>query len=311
MPLKVRRPTARVWLSATAVGLGLVITALALANYSAERNLIRQLEQDPRVLAGHERLTRWTIDVQQAGLEQELLRLAKVADLKEAILKNDRLELQEQLVPPLNRLRKGPLQIGRLTLYTPSGNAYLRAHAPDSYGENVLSQRPLIAETVRARRILKGLEIDEGVPYLVAATPIYHDGRVIGILEIGSSLTPIIKAIQMVTGGEVAVLLGGDPFRVIESSAPQLFAQATPRLSSKNSVTRQVFVMDERTYATTLIPLKDFAGKEVSCLAILSDASAITGILQKSNAMTFAISVLGFAVVATLLSLLILRRDKS
>ncbi|TPW09411.1 MAG: hypothetical protein FD129_2215, partial [bacterium] len=123
------------------------------------------------------------------------------------------------------------------------------------------------------RRIVKGVETEGGRPHLWAATPIYHDGRVIGILEIGSALTPIIKAIQMVT--------------------------------------RQVFVMDERTYATTLIPLKDFAGSEIGCLAILSDATAIAGILQKNNAITFAISVLGFAVVATLLSLLILRRDKS
>lgn len=302
--------TPRVWLSAMAGGLGLVITALALANYSAERNLIRQLEQDPRILAGQERLARWTIEVQQAGLEQELLRLARVDDLKEAILKNDRLELQEQLVPPLNRLRKGPLQIGRLTLYTPAGIAHLRAHAPDSYGDDVLGARPLIAETVSARRILKGLELDEGVPYLVAATPIYHGGRVIGIVEIGSSLAPIIRAIQMVTGGDVAVLLGGNPFRVVESSAPSLFAQVTPRLSPKNSVARQVFVMDERTYATTLIPLKDFSGKEAGCLAILSDASAVTEILKKSNAITFAISVLGFAVAAALLTLLLVRRDR-
>lgn len=300
--------TAAVWLSVTAGGLGLVITALALANYSAERNLIRQLEQDPRVLAGHERLTRWTMEVQQAGLEQELLRLAKLADLKEAILKGDRLELRDQLEPPLNRLRKGPLLISRLTLYTPSGDAYLRAHALDAYGENVLGARPLIAETAKARRIVKGLETEGGRPHLWAATPIYHGGRVIGILEIGSALTPIIKAIQLVTGGEVAVLLGSEPFRVIESSAPQLFAQAAPRLSSKNSVTRQVFVMDERTYATTLIPLKDFAGSEVGCLAILSDATPITRILQKNNAITFVIGVLGFALAAALLGTLLLRR---
>jgi hypothetical protein len=303
--------TAAVWLSVTAGGLGLIITALAVANYAAERDLIRQLEQDPRVLAGHERLTRWTIEVHQADLEQELLKLAKVADLKEAILKGDRLELRDQLEPPLNRLRKGPLQISRLTLYTPSGDANLRAHALDSYGENVLEARPLIAETARARRIVKGLESEGGRPHLWAATPIYHGGRVIGILEIGSSLAPIIRAIKMVTGGEVAVLLGGNPFSTIESSAPQLFAQVTRRLSPKNSVTRQVFVMDERTYATTLIPLKDFAGSEIGCLAILSDATAIAGILQKNNAITFVIGVLGFALAAALLGTLLLRRDRS
>jgi len=291
--------------------LGLLITALAVANYSAERSLIRQLEQDPRILAGHDRLVRWTMEVHQADLEQELLKLARVVDLKEAILTGDRLELRDQLEPPLNRLRKGSLQISRLTLYTPEGVAQLRAHALDSYGERVLGARPLIAETVRARRIVKGLETEGDRPHLWAATPIYHGGRVIGILEIGSSLAPIIRAIKMVTGGEVAVLLGSNPFRIIESSASQLFAQATPRLSAKNSVTRQVFVLDERTYAATLVPLKDFSGNEIGCLAILSDASAITGILQKSNAITFVIGVLGFALAAALLGTLLLRRDRA
>lgn len=306
-----RRPGARVWLVAAAVGLGLLIAALSLANYSAERRLIRQLEQDPLVVASQERLTRWTIEVHQAGLEQELLRLARVADLKEAIVRGDRPELQEQLEPPLNRLRKGPLHVSRITLYTPEGIAHVRAHAPDSYGENVLSRRPLIAETVTARRIVKGLEMEDDLPYLWAATPIYHNGRVIGILEMGSPVTPIVKAIQMVTAGEVAVLIGRGQWQVIEASAPQLFSQVAPRLTFKNeAASRQALVLDEKTYATTLIFLKDFSGSDVGCLAILSDASAIIGILQRSNAITFVISILGFVLAVALLVTLTLRRDR-
>lgn len=306
-----RRPAARVWLLSAAVGLGLLIAALSLANYSAERKLIRQIEQDPLVMASQERIIRWTVEVHVAGLEQELLRLARVADLKEAIVKGDQTGLRDQLEPPLNRLRKGPLHVSRITLYTPAGIARLRAHAPDSYGEDVLSRRPLIAETVRARRIVKGLEMEDGLPHLWAATPIYHSGRVIGILEMGSPVTPIIKAIQMVTAGEVAVLLGSRQLQVIESSAPQLFAQVVPRLTFKSgAASRQVLVFDERTYATTLISLKDFSGSEVGSLAILSDASAITAILQRSNAITFVISILGFVLAAAVLVILTLRRDK-
>jgi hypothetical protein len=301
--------TARVWLVSAAVGLGLLIAALSLANYSAERKLIRQLEQDSPVLASQERLVRWTIEVHQAGLEQELLKLARVADLKEAIVAGDRIALREQLEPPLNRLRRGPLNVSRLTLYSPEGIARLRAHAPESH-DDVSSARPLIAETVRARRIVKGLETEGGLPYLLAATPIYERGRVIGILEIGSSLAPVIKTIRVVTSGEVAVLVGSSELRVADASAPNLFVQAAPRLAPKNAVARQVVVLDEKTYATTLVPLREFSGKEVGSLAILSDASAIAGILQKSNAITFVISILGFLLAAALLVTLTLKRDR-
>lgn len=305
-----QRPTARVWLVSAAVGLGLLIAALSLANYSAERKLIRQLEQDSLVLASQERLVRWTIEVHQAGLEQELLRLARVADLKEAIVAGDRIALREQLEPPLNRLRRGPLNVSRLTLYSPEGIARLRAHAPESHDDDVSIARPLIAETVRARRIVKGLETEDGLPYLLAATPIYERGRVIGIVEIGSSLAPVIKTIRVVTSGEVAVLVGSSELRVADSSAPNLFAQAAPRLAPKNAVARQVVVLDEKTYATTLVPLREFSGKEVGSVAILSDASAIAGLLQKSNAITFVISILGFLLAAALLVTLTLKRDR-
>lgn len=311
MAIARQRAAARLWIFCTALVLALVIVALAFANWFAQRKLISQIERDTQTLMNHERLTGWTLQVHQDGLEQELLRLARSADLKEAIVAGSRAALLDQLEPPLNRLRKSPLNITRITLYTPEGTARMRAHTPDSYGDNVLSDRPLIAETVRDRRILKGLEVESGLLCLWAATPIYHRGRVIGILEVGSSLAPIIKAIRLVAGGEVAVLLGGTPPRATESSNPQFFASAVPLLSANAAEAgRQVVVLDEKTYAASLIPLKDFSGRQAGRLAILSDTTGITGLLQKSHAAAFGISFLGLALAAGLLIVLTLKLDQ-
>jgi len=145
---------------------------------------------------------------------------------------------------------------------------------------------------------------------LWAAMPIYQRGRVIGILEVGSPMAPIVRAIRLVAGGDVAVLPAGETRRTVESSNPQLFTEAAAFLGPQEGQARQVFVLQSKTYAATLIPLKDFSGREAGRLAILSDASAVTEILAQSNALTFGISFLGLALAAALLILLTVRLDK-
>src|SRR5919204_255068 len=197
-------PAARVWILCTGLGLGLLMVGLIFAAFSAQRRLVREIEQDSGVLDRFQQLAMGATRGHLTELERELLRLSKLAELQEAIVLGDRATLLEQLRPPLNRLGKGPLRVKRITFYTPTGTVYLRAHAPDAYGENVLSHRRLVAEAVTARRALKGLEAEEGVPYLWVVTPFYHEGHFIGILEMGSSFASVVEGIKTAMGGEVA-----------------------------------------------------------------------------------------------------------
>jgi signal transduction histidine kinase/DNA-binding response OmpR family regulator len=308
-----QRSAVKVWILCTALGLGLLIAGLIFAGFSAQRKLVREIEQDSGTLDRYQRLAMGATRGHLAELERELLRLSKLADLQDAVVMGDRATLLEQLLPPFNRLSKGPLRVKRITFYAPTGTVYLRAHAPDSYGENIFSQRRLIAEAATTRRILSGLEAEEGIPYLWAVTPLYREGRFIGVLEIGSSLAMVVDAIKIATGGEAAVLLRTKTPQVTESSAPTLFSTLASRLSLQEGPPphiRQVVAVEGRTYAASLIPLKDFSGQEASVLAILLDVSAITEILQRSNLVTLAISFLGFALAAALLIALARRLDK-
>jgi signal transduction histidine kinase/DNA-binding response OmpR family regulator len=308
-----QRAAAKVWILSTALGLGLLIAGLIFAAFSAQRKLIREIEQDSGVLDRYQQLTIGAIRGHLAELERELLRLSKLAELQDAVVLGDRAMLLEQLLPPLNRLGKGLLRIRRITFYTPTGTVYLAAHAPDSYGENVVSYRRLIAEAVTARRTLKGLEVEEGIPYLWAVTPIYHEGRFSGVLEMGSSLASVVEGIKRASGGEVAVLLRGKTPQVTESSDPALFSKAAPHISLLEGAPaqiRQVLAVGGKTYAASLLPLRDFSEEEAGVLAILSDISTITEILRSSNLISLAISFVGFALAAVLLIALARKLDK-
>ena len=313
MAIMRQRAAARVWILCTGLGLGLLMVGLIFAAFSAQQRLVREIEQDSGVLDRFQQLAMGATRGHLTELERELLRLLKLAELQEAIVLGDRATLLEQLRPPLNRLGKGPLRVKRITFYTPTGTVYLRAHAPDSYGENILSHRRLVAEAVTARRTLKGLEAEEGVPYLWVVTPFYHEGHFIGVLEMGSSFASVVGGIKTAMGGEVAVLLPTKALQVTESSDPTLFAKLALRLHLQEGVlahSRQVVTVEGKTYAASLMPLKDFSGQEAGVLAMLSDVSTITEILRRSNLVTLAISFVGFALATALLIALARRLDK-
>jgi hypothetical protein len=98
---------------------------------------------------------------------------------------------------------------------------------------------------------------------------------------------------------------------VVAPTTPALFSSAVRFLDAATPApTRQVLGLDEKTYAASLIPLKDFSGRQIASLAIVFDASPITDILRKNNAITFAISMASFILVAALVVTLVLRRAR-
>ena len=309
-----KRVAAKRWLFLTALALGLLVAGLILTSFSAQQKLLREIEQDQRVLSGHERVALWAIEGHLAELERELLRLARLADVKKAVVTEDRMELLEQLRPPLNRLGKGALRVSRITFYTPAGAVYLRAHAPAVYGDHAIGHRGLIAEAIRARRVLKGLEAEDGILYLWVVAPLYHEGRFLGVIEMGSSLVPVVDTTKLLTGGEVAVLPGIKTLQAAESSDPALFATVAPLLRLEEEVPmpiRRVVAVRGKTYAATLLPLKDFSGRKAGILTILADSSAITELLRGSQLITLGISAFGFALAVALLAMLARKLDGS
>ena len=252
-----------------------LIVGLTLTNYLSQHRLLREFEEDHEKPAEDARLIRWKIDVHLERLEQELMRLAKVDDLKEAAAKTNRNALLDQLQPPLNRLRRSPLRVERINFYLPSGELLLRAHDPTLSADRVPGFRPLIAETAKNRRIVRGIEAEGNTFFLWAAAPLYEKGRVIGVIEIG---TPISVFLQ-----EVKSQLGADTGLFVQrgSSKPKLVTlEATERIrfdmvsrlfdfpEAVTAPTRRVVRAGEQTFAISLIPISNFSKRHGLVLAV-------------------------------------------
>ena len=300
-----KRAPVRGWVALTILGLGALIAGLGLAGVHAQRKLTRVVVEDPEVLAAHQRLVGWVIEEHLAGLERELLILTKLADLKDALARNSRADLLEQIRPPLNRLGKGALRINRVTVYAPAGDVYLRAHAPDAYGDRFLDRRPLVSEAVTARRVVKGIESEGGVPHLWAAGPLYLNGRFLGVLEIGSPLAPVIDKIRRVSGHEAGIFDVNEAEKVIEASDPALLSAAAPLARAAAGMpAHRALTIQGKTYAALIIPVKEFSGRTAYLLVLLEDVSAIARLVRANNLTSFAISAMGFVLAAMLLFVL-------
>lgn len=298
---------ARMWIIGTGLALALVIAGLIIANIVFQRRMVRDIESDQLTVTTQRRLVDWAIQVHEAGLAQAVVQLARSADLKEALALGGRDELLDQLEPPLNRLRKGPLAMSRLTLYTAQGRLLLHAHEPKQAKAASLDARRLLRTAIDDRRIVKGLEVIDGLPHVLAASPIYQDGRFIGLLETGTSLAPITQSLQSVTGAQVGLrLLNG---RIVEASNPELVAEALRSVTPLSEPSRHVVQTDQRPWAVTLVPLTAFSGEAVGHLALLFDASRTIATLETSHAVTLMIAFIGCAVAGGLLLLLSRRLD--
>jgi len=282
-----------------------LIAGLAATAFYAQQRLHQAIEHDFPQFSNSERLASWAMNIHLDELEWELTRLARLEDLKEALRAGDRGELLEQMRPPLNRLGKGDLRVTRFTCYRADGRVLLRAHAPESYGDEVFDSRRLVAQAFRTRTILRGLEVDEGQLFLWAVAPVYDRGRVIGVLEMGTSLMPVVETIKSVAGGEAGVL-GTDPHTSVgASSDPRLFAVLARRLLTESTGERgRTISAGGKTYAATTVPLIDVAGRRIGTLAIVADASTITAVFRHSMAVTGTIGIAAFALVALILALL-------
>src|SRR5215467_4830582 len=167
------RSAALRWVFFGALGLGALAAGLATTAFYTQQRLQQAIEHDFPHLSSSERLASWAIQTHLDELERQVTRLARLQDVKDALRTGSRPELLEQIRPPLNRLRKASLQVTRLTSYGPDGHVFLRAHAPERFGDEALRSRRLVADAFRTRSIVRGLETDEGQLIFWVLTPIY------------------------------------------------------------------------------------------------------------------------------------------
>lgn len=156
---------------------------------------------------------------------------------------------------------------------------FLRVHKPEQFDDDISSFRPMIVATNRSRRPQSGLEIGVAGIGLRGATVVEQQGEMVGTLEVGLDLKPLIETVKTTSNADIGIVVVpslagiamnaklptfGD--RVLAVSTDDgLFSallKSTELRPSHDSVT-DVATIDGRRYDLITRPLVDFSGRMI------------------------------------------------
>lgn len=165
---------------------------------SVEESAIHNLRAAATAFEAHERSE---VDKLAATLDA----LLASADLREAFVARDRERLLA-LSAPLFRTMLERDRITHWYFITPDDSkVFLRVHKPELHGDPV--QRVTLALARRSGELGAGKELGQTAFALRAVRPWYHQGQLIGFMELAEEIDHFLTAIKTRTGDEYGLLV--------------------------------------------------------------------------------------------------------
>jgi signal transduction histidine kinase len=223
--------------------------------------------------------------------------IAEMPGVREALKRNDRAALFQQLLPLV-----GSVQIDFIEILDPQGKIFLRVHDPSVFGD-----RPPLAKDIQ--RLLEGsgdlsnygVEERGGRAYLRAAEEM-EDGQILGVASAGYALNrDLIKRMEQIAGGKITIAVGD---RLYTSEAAGKPAGRTPdNLNGERSQWHREATVPA---LEVRLPLLTDRGAEglISIFYPLQQLTAGISILQK---MLYSVAILGIT-LALAISWILSRR---
>ncbi|MCK9294281.1 MAG: PAS domain S-box protein [Desulfobulbaceae bacterium] len=116
-----------------------------------------------------------------------------------AFAERDREKLYRLTRPMYDSLKKSYPYIFVMHFHLPDGQAFLRMHKPDFYGDDLRQIRPAIQEVNNTCKPLFGYEIGVYGAFYRIIRPVFHGGRYVGALEIGIRTEEIVDELRRAT----------------------------------------------------------------------------------------------------------------
>jgi hypothetical protein len=211
---------------------------------------------------------------------------ARNDQIRDALVAGDRARLQALSTEAYSYLsRQAGVQI--FGYHSKDLRYLLRMHRPDQHGDDISSFRAMIVAANRLQRAQTGVEIGVAGIGIRGVAVVQNGSGLLGTMEVGLDLRPLIELVKTTTNSEIAVLSGAsltgvalDPklpavgeFTVMASTDEPLFlallrSQTVRPLRDVEIGQRQV---GERSYAFMSQPLVDFSGKLVGTVLMMKE----------------------------------------
>lgn len=241
-----------------------------------------------------------TIDNIANSMEDLALVVSSMKFVQIMMANEDRESLKEEFVPLFEKMKK-ERNINILQFHKPPAISFLRAHAPEKYGDDLSSFRLTVVKVNREGKPVKGIELGKAGLSIRGVAPIKFFDKVIGSVEFGTSFNIGDKIMKDLSLEGVAFLLHkslkkiawklkgeeiGD-FVVIYSSSDKMNKLIDPKDLEEGM--KEVVMGDVEKSFLTYFPLKDFSGKSIGTIVISQSKHEMIQLLNKNIRMLIVI----------------------
>jgi hypothetical protein len=131
---------------------------------------------------------------------------ARRAAIRQALAARDRAELMRQSAETFEHLhQQAGVQI--FGFQDKDIRYFLRVHKPDQFDDDVSGFRPMIVAANRTGRPQVGLEIGVAGIGLRGATIVEQQGVMVGTVEVGLDLKPLIESVKATSNADIAIVV--------------------------------------------------------------------------------------------------------
>lgn len=194
----------------------------------------------------------------------------------------------------------GGLQL--MTFIDAKGFAVARIHTPDKFDDDMKARRKTVVEALSTGKLVSGTEPGRAAVSMFASAPILRDGKAVGVVDVGTSLTnEYFKPLAARIGGEVAVhvLVDGKFEKQASTAAESYFSPEDLKAAFDGKAVQKELTVGNRHLVVRAVPFNNFSGTRIGLLEIASDVTTIVD--DSTQAMT---QIIVGSILVALLSLL-------
>jgi methyl-accepting chemotaxis protein len=235
------------------------------------------------------------------------------AEIQAAVATKNLEELVDNARPPFNRLSQ-KAHLTHATYYDAAGNRLVALHDGGA-GE----ASALVRAAIRARQTMKGIERAGGEPVAFVAQPIYSNGHLVGVVELGTAVRSIVQELShtLKSAGAVVVEVPGGSAETAVHGRQALGATEAwlvPALRSlrvlppATAETIQTARIGDRAVALAFHPLKDATGTVMAEVVLATDMSRPLAFANRSLMVLAGVTLGALAAAVMGTGLLLSRR---
>ncbi len=220
--------------------------------------------------------------------------------IKRLLANRDRDALIELLLPIYQTLKR-EFEIAQFHFHTPDGNSFLRLHMLEKFGESI-NYRKTIIEAEKTGKGVAGLERGLTGLGIRGIAPIYHEGVLVGTVEIGYPFgMDFLQDLKLKWGPDFTVYEknGDNTYLCLATTLKYCNELRLVHYLKSSEVEEPVIVIappNDPDKSFTFGPIRDYGGEVVALVKIEKDRSEIIRRLNNTKTLMVLVGLVGIFV---------------